>query len=193
MSRAAEAKRQARLREEQEKRAREERRKQEIADAFIELDMTLHNANRETEAIPGHLKDSERALSVAVEKLKKRSFYPFRVSIADAVEHPNRYGAHIQRIEPLRTAFARILRHNKGKVGNGDLAGIAPFSLPPPHCRPFAGEARRRAALMRFMIESIPISNFRISTPTGEPTRLRSRGFRICPVDFTPQETTWRP
>jgi methyl-accepting chemotaxis protein len=115
---AEERERQAQQRRERErekaaKTAAEDHMKREVQQKASNLNSIVDRAGDEISNIPKYLGNAEVAISQAIEKMKKRSFYPFWDCIAEAVENLQNYKAAIERLDNWRADYASKLADYK--------------------------------------------------------------------------------
>lgn len=111
---AEERERQAELKRDRDRKRAEEKskedgRKIEVSRKAQSINTIVDQANNQIVNIPKYLDAAEMAISQAVEKLKRRSFYPFWDCIAEAVENIQEYKNSIDQLNECRADYARNL------------------------------------------------------------------------------------
>jgi len=106
-----------------------QQKKDEFNSLRFRVQSIVDIAHRTIAEIPGHLSRAESALSQSVEKLERRSFYPFWDRIEVASKSIKAYNESIQKVDSLRLEYAENLRIYKCKSGNLAVASFEPFPL----------------------------------------------------------------
>lgn len=136
----------ARAAAEQQRQMEENDRKRYTHQKSADLLSIVNDAEAEIANLPMHLKQSETSIGKAVERLQKRSFYPFWDSVGEAVEGLQKYLGSFDALDSLRGRYTKTLAEYKAASKPSDGHMIKRFPAD-SHALPVlrsAGETAKR-------------------------------------------------